>query len=86
MDFLHGCNLRNEKPNLYAAGYCTFSGLSIAVIILLTQHATKRVGILDLDSHSGDGTEAKEVFVILLLEKVAGKRQIKSSKKAKFYL
>ena len=41
----------------HAAGYCTFSGLSIAAIILLTQHAAKRVGILDLDSHSGDGTD-----------------------------
>ena len=41
----------------HAAGYCTFSGLSIAAIILLNQYAAKRVGILDLDSHSGDGTD-----------------------------
>lgn len=41
----------------HAAGFCTFSGLTIAAIVLLTEHSAKRVGILDLDSHAGDGTD-----------------------------
>ena len=42
----------------YANGFCTFNGLTIAAILLRKQHKVKRVGILDLDSHSGDGTES----------------------------
>lgn len=41
----------------YADGFCTFSGLTIAAIILHKQHKAKNIGILDLDSHAGDGTE-----------------------------
>lgn len=41
----------------HAAGFCTFSGLSIAAILLLKQHRATRIGILDLDSHAGDGTD-----------------------------
>jgi acetoin utilization deacetylase AcuC-like enzyme len=41
----------------YANGFCTFSGLTIAAILLKTQHKAKRIGILDLDAHAGDGTE-----------------------------
>lgn len=41
----------------HAAGYCTFAGLTIAAITLLEQHGAKRIGILDLDSHAGDGTD-----------------------------
>jgi len=41
----------------HAAGFCTFSGLTIAAIVLLKQHSAKRIGILDLDSHAGDGTD-----------------------------
>lgn len=40
----------------YANGFCTFSGLTIAAILLKKQCKAKRIGILDLDSHSGDGT------------------------------
>lgn len=40
-----------------AAGYCTFSGLSIAAILLHKRFGAKKIGILDLDSHSGDGTD-----------------------------
>jgi len=39
-----------------AAGFCTFSGLTIAAVALHKMGA-KRIGILDLDSHSGDGTD-----------------------------
>lgn len=41
----------------HASGFCTFNGLTIAAIILLTKHSANRVGILDLDSHAGDGTD-----------------------------
>lgn len=40
-----------------AAGFCTFSGLTIAAILLKKRFGAKRIGILDLDSHSGDGTD-----------------------------
>lgn len=40
-----------------AAGFCTFSGLTIAAILLNKRFGAKKIGILDLDSHSGDGTE-----------------------------
>jgi acetoin utilization deacetylase AcuC-like enzyme len=40
----------------YANGFCTFSGLTIAAIILKKQYKVQRIGILDLDSHFGDGT------------------------------
>lgn len=40
-----------------AAGFCTFSGLTIAAILLKKRFGAKKIGILDLDSHSGDGTE-----------------------------
>ncbi|MCH2043921.1 MAG: hypothetical protein MK212_07230 [Saprospiraceae bacterium] len=40
----------------YANGFCTFNGLMIAAILLKKQHKAKQIGILDLDSHAGDGT------------------------------
>ncbi len=41
----------------HASGFCTFSGLTIAAITLLAKHSATRIGILDLDSHAGDGTD-----------------------------
>ncbi len=40
----------------YANGFCTFCGLTIAAILLKRQCKAQHIGILDLDSHSGDGT------------------------------
>ncbi|AFM03268.1 deacetylase, histone deacetylase/acetoin utilization protein [Bernardetia litoralis DSM 6794] len=40
----------------YANGFCTFCGLTIAAIILKKQYKAQHIGILDLDSHAGDGT------------------------------
>ena len=37
-------------------GFCTFSGLTIAAIILNKFHGAKKIGIIDLDSHVGNGT------------------------------
>ena len=39
-----------------AMGFCTFSGLTIAAIVLHKEYSVKRVGIIDFDSHWGNGT------------------------------
>jgi acetoin utilization deacetylase AcuC-like enzyme len=39
-----------------SGGFCTFNGLMVAVQVLRTQGA-KKIGIIDLDNHFGDGTE-----------------------------
>lgn len=41
----------------HAGGYCTFNGLMVATLALLTQGEAKKVGILDFDQHWGDGTQ-----------------------------
>ncbi len=41
----------------YCGGFCTFNGLMIAASILLNQKLVKRIGIVDLDMHYGDGTQ-----------------------------
>jgi acetoin utilization deacetylase AcuC-like enzyme len=40
-----------------SAGYCTFNGLMVAVLHLVNTGLARRVGILDLDQHYGDGTD-----------------------------
>jgi len=40
-----------------AAGFCTFNGLMVTALALLSEGAVRRVGILDCDQHYGDGTE-----------------------------
>lgn len=40
-----------------AFGYCTFNGLVIAALVMQNEGLAKRVGILDLDVHEGDGTQ-----------------------------
>lgn len=41
-----------------ASAYCTFNGLIAAAVALLDEGLVAKVGILDLDMHYGDGTEA----------------------------
>jgi acetoin utilization deacetylase AcuC-like enzyme len=41
-----------------AHAFCTFNGLMVAAAILLRDGLATRVGILDLDAHFGDGTQA----------------------------
>ena len=41
----------------HAAGFCTFSGLTIAGLYLNRNFGVKKIGIIDFDSHAGDGTE-----------------------------
>lgn len=38
-------------------GFCTFNGLMVTAMALLTEGAAKKVGILDADQHYGDGTD-----------------------------
>lgn len=40
-----------------AAGYCTFNGLMVTALKLLREKKVKRVLILDLDQHYGNGTD-----------------------------
>lgn len=40
----------------YASRFCTFNGLMVTVVSLLARGLARRVGILDLDQHWGDGT------------------------------
>lgn len=42
----------------HAAGFCTFNGLVVTAMVLKAAGEIERVGILDLDEHFGDGTEA----------------------------
>jgi acetoin utilization deacetylase AcuC-like enzyme len=40
----------------YGAAYCTFNGLMVAALALHARKLVRRVAILDLDQHFGDGT------------------------------
>lgn len=37
-------------------GFCTFNGLMVTAMVLLTEGVARKVGILDADQHYGDGT------------------------------
>jgi acetoin utilization deacetylase AcuC-like enzyme len=39
-------------------GFCTFNGLMVTAAVLLHEGQVAKVGILDCDTHHGDGTEA----------------------------
>lgn len=40
-----------------SGGFCTFNGLMIAALALLTEGLVRKVAILDCDTHYGDGTD-----------------------------
>lgn len=42
----------------YAHAFCTFNGLVVATVVLRREGLARRVGILDLDHHFGDGTHS----------------------------
>ena len=48
-------------------GFCTFNGLMVAAARLLAEGKVKKLGILDLDAHHGNGTE--DIIERLKLEK-----------------
>ncbi len=41
----------------HGGGYCTFNGLIVAAMVLKRLKLVKKVGILDMDHHYGDGTD-----------------------------
>ena len=41
----------------HGGGYCTFNGLMVAGMTLLSEGVVDRVGVLDFDQHWGDGTQ-----------------------------
>lgn len=42
----------------FCGGFCTFNGLATAAVLLKNAGLVNSIGILDLDMHHGDGTEA----------------------------
>lgn len=61
--YTHKCNTFSPTSGFhhaghgFANGFCTFNGLAIAAILLKKRLKVEKIGILDLDSHAGDGTE-----------------------------
>lgn len=49
-----------------SAGFCTFNGLMVTATVLLQEETITCIGILDLDTHYGDGTD--EIRRVLNLE------------------
>ncbi len=47
----------HHAHHAHAGGFCTFNGLVVTAARLLKDRAVRRVMILDLDMHFGDGTE-----------------------------
>jgi len=41
----------------FAGGFCTFNGLMVTVMVLFAESRIRRVAILDLDMHWGNGTD-----------------------------
>jgi acetoin utilization deacetylase AcuC-like enzyme len=55
----------------HGAGYCVFNDIAIAILSARRDHGTRRVAVVDLDVHQGDGTAAlfandPEVFTLSL--------------------
>lgn len=42
----------------FGSGYCVFNDLAVAAMVLLGEGTVRRITILDLDVHQGDGTAA----------------------------
>lgn len=42
----------------YCGGFCTFNGLMVSALAIMAANLVKKVGILDLDMHYGDGTQS----------------------------
>ncbi len=54
--FNPGGGLHHAHPN-YAAGFCVFNDIAVAVRILQKKFGYKRIAIVDVDGHHGDGTQ-----------------------------
>jgi acetoin utilization deacetylase AcuC-like enzyme len=51
------CSGFHHAGHAFGGGFCTFNGLMVAATDLLTSGTVRRVGILDLDMHWGNGTQ-----------------------------
>lgn len=60
------CSGFHHAEYKHVGGFCTFNGLMIAAIKLLKQELVKKVLILDLDQHYGNGTD--DIIHVLNLE------------------
>jgi acetoin utilization deacetylase AcuC-like enzyme len=59
----HGvaCNLAGGSHHAFAeggAGFCVFNDVAVAALLLLGQGQVRRIAVIDLDVHQGDGTAA----------------------------
>lgn len=78
--FHHACHS-------YGGGFCTFNGLMVTALALKAEGLLRRVAILDLDFHWGDGTD--DIISTLGLDWVvhsSPKGMIKTPGKGKVYL
>ena len=51
------CSGFHHAEYAHPMGYCTFNGLMVTALALRAEGAAKRIGILDLDMHYGNGTD-----------------------------
>lgn len=51
------CSGFHHAGHDFSGGFCTFNGLMVAAISLLESQRVKRLSILDLDMHYGNGTQ-----------------------------
>jgi acetoin utilization deacetylase AcuC-like enzyme len=57
----------HHAKRAHGAGFCTFNDVAVAALVLLSEKLAKKILIVDLDVHQGDGTadilaEHKSVF------------------------
>lgn len=52
------CSGFHHASHAHGGGFCTFNGLAVTAAVLLHEGNVARVGILDCDTHFGDGTDA----------------------------
>lgn len=51
------CSGFHHAGYAFGGGFCTFNGLMVAATDLLTSGTVRKIGILDLDMHWGNGTQ-----------------------------
>lgn len=47
----------HHAGHAYGSAFCTFNGLMVAAVALRSAGEIRRIGILDMDQHYGDGTD-----------------------------
>ena len=54
--FNFGGGLHHAGPN-YASGFCVFNDIAIAIRYLQKKYKYRRIAVMDIDGHHGDGTQ-----------------------------